>query len=166
MQEWTVLTLTQPYATLVVLGLKTIETRSWATKHRGPLLIHAGLGPGYFGSEAALWQCCLSEPCRTALAKHGIRNPGRLPRGAIIGRVELDDCWPTADDGYVVTVDDGVMGFNIWPAVAAEELAFGDYTSGRQAWLFSEPRQFATPIPARGRPGLWKWEGEIADVER
>lgn len=36
------LTLYQPWATLVALGVKTIETRSWATKYRGPLAIHAG----------------------------------------------------------------------------------------------------------------------------
>src|SRR5579872_5081015 len=35
------LTLRQPYATLICLGLKQIETRRWATYHRGPLLIHA-----------------------------------------------------------------------------------------------------------------------------
>lgn len=36
-----VLTLWQPWASLVALGVKTIETRSWATKHRGRIAIHA-----------------------------------------------------------------------------------------------------------------------------
>ena len=36
-----VLTLHQPYASLIALGLKTIETRSWSTKYRGPLAVHA-----------------------------------------------------------------------------------------------------------------------------
>lgn len=36
------LTLHQPWASLIALGYKTIETRSWATSHRGPLAIHAG----------------------------------------------------------------------------------------------------------------------------
>ncbi len=36
------LTLWQPWASLVALGVKTIETRSWSTKYRGPLAIHAG----------------------------------------------------------------------------------------------------------------------------
>lgn len=36
------LTLHQPWASLVALGVKTIETRSWATRYRGPLAIHAG----------------------------------------------------------------------------------------------------------------------------
>jgi hypothetical protein len=38
------LTLTQPWATLVAIGAKTIETRSWPTSYRGPLAIHAAKG--------------------------------------------------------------------------------------------------------------------------
>lgn len=36
-----VLTLHQPWASLIALGVKTIETRSWSTQYRGPLAIHA-----------------------------------------------------------------------------------------------------------------------------
>lgn len=36
-----VISLLQPWATLAVIGQKKIETRSWSTKYRGPLLIHA-----------------------------------------------------------------------------------------------------------------------------
>jgi hypothetical protein len=35
------LSLYQPYASLIAIGAKTIETRHWATKYRGPLAIHA-----------------------------------------------------------------------------------------------------------------------------
>lgn len=159
MIEWTVLTLTQPFATLVVLGLKQIETRGRATAHRGPLLIHAGLGPGYFGSEAALWDFCLSEPCRRPLAQHGIWNPGRLPRGEIIGSVDLRDCRPTAGprgaEGTGPKYADWVHD------LSAQERAFGDYTPGRWGYLLAEPRQLATPIKARGMPGFWRWRGEV-----
>lgn len=31
----------QPWAQLIVLGLKDIENRRWSTQYRGPLLIHA-----------------------------------------------------------------------------------------------------------------------------
>ncbi|MGI6375172.1 MAG: ASCH domain-containing protein [Anaerolineae bacterium] len=33
----------QPWADLIVLGDKDIENRSWTTRHRGRVLIHAGL---------------------------------------------------------------------------------------------------------------------------
>ena len=37
------LTIQQPWASVITMGVKTIETRSWSTKYRGPLAIHAGL---------------------------------------------------------------------------------------------------------------------------
>ena len=36
-----VLSLIEPYATLIKNGVKTIETRSWKTNYRGKLYIHA-----------------------------------------------------------------------------------------------------------------------------
>jgi hypothetical protein len=41
---WKGLTLLQPWASLIALGVKTIETRSWSTSWRGGLVIHAGKG--------------------------------------------------------------------------------------------------------------------------
>ena len=39
-----VITLKQPWATLVAEGLKKYEFRSWKYSYRGELLIHAGKG--------------------------------------------------------------------------------------------------------------------------
>ena len=39
-----VLTIKQPYATLIAEGIKEYEFRTWKTKYRGELLIHAGKG--------------------------------------------------------------------------------------------------------------------------
>lgn len=36
------ITIRQPWASLIAAGVKTIETRSWSTRYRGPLLVHAG----------------------------------------------------------------------------------------------------------------------------
>ena len=57
------LTLHQPWANLVALGHKQIETRSWATKYRGALAIHAGK---YF--PPANRNLISSEPFLSALA--------------------------------------------------------------------------------------------------
>jgi hypothetical protein len=65
------LTVLQPWAHLVASGIKTIETRTWATSYRGPLLIHAG-------------QRVLEDVCATK----GISSAG-LDRGAIIAVTEL-----------------------------------------------------------------------------
>ena len=39
------LTLRQPWASLIADGRKTIETRTWRTRYRGPLAIHASARP-------------------------------------------------------------------------------------------------------------------------
>jgi hypothetical protein len=36
------LSIRQPWAHLIVAGIKQIENRTWTTRYRGPLLIHAG----------------------------------------------------------------------------------------------------------------------------
>ncbi len=37
------LSIRQPWVELILLGRKTIEVRSWTTRHRGPLWLHAGM---------------------------------------------------------------------------------------------------------------------------
>lgn len=36
------ITIRQPWAGLIAVGEKVYETRSWPTKYRGPIAIHAG----------------------------------------------------------------------------------------------------------------------------
>lgn len=38
-----ILTLKEPFATLICNKVKTIETRSWRTNYRGEIYIHAGI---------------------------------------------------------------------------------------------------------------------------
>ena len=67
------ITIRQPWAELIVRGEKDVENRSWRTKHRGPLLIHAG-----------------AQAYRESFAEHGV--PDDAERSAIIGVVEVVDC--------------------------------------------------------------------------
>jgi len=78
------LTLTQPWAYLVAVGAKTIETRSWRATYRGPLAIHAAKG---FPREAI--ELCFKEPFASVLKQFGVRTPGDLVRGAIIATCRL-----------------------------------------------------------------------------
>src|SRR5581483_12167599 len=100
--KYKVLTLTQPWATLVAIGAKQIETRSWPTKYRGPLLIHAGAGLGPGGKEAYVERCTASEPIYKALNDAGLVpftwDPDALlalPRGAIVAACVIDSVIPT-----------------------------------------------------------------------
>lgn len=47
------LTLTQPWATLVITGRKRFETRGWRTGYRGQIAIHAAKGMPGWAKEAA-----------------------------------------------------------------------------------------------------------------
>ena len=42
MDTWQTISIKQPWAALLVAGVKTVEVRTWSTTLRGPVLIHAG----------------------------------------------------------------------------------------------------------------------------
>lgn len=60
------LTLTQPWASLVALGEKRIETRSWGTSYRGELAIHAAASiPPAWSAEGVGWVPALERRFRS-----------------------------------------------------------------------------------------------------
>lgn len=130
------LSLLQPWATLVVIGVKTIETRSWGTKYRGPILIHASQGKA--GSIFA------SEPP----FKKYIHEFKKLPFGSIIGQATITN---------VIRVEDLGMNVELINRLTMEEKAFGDYSEGRYAWILEDAVQFDNPIPARGTLSIWEY---------
>lgn len=155
------ITLTQPYATLVALGSKRIETRSWSTSYRGPLAIHAGAGLGPVGGKAGLYDLAFSDPdgfFYQALKRANVFCIDDLPRGAIVATCELVDC-------RLIGVSYGIPALiheeDVPSIVGATEQAFGDYSPGRYAWLLADVKALAEPIPARGALGLWNWEGSL-----
>ena len=160
------ITLTQPWATLVAIGAKQIETRSWATRYRGPLAIHAAAGLGPVGGRRGLVRVLCGSPFQNTLGPiygYGVMNIDAMPRGAIVARCELVDCVPSekimaAFGAY--GPEDQTGGRVLWP-LTDQELAFGNYAPGRYAWLLADARPLATPIPARGQLGLWNWEGSL-----
>src|SRR5207245_1453211 len=85
------LSLIQPYATLVAIGAKPIDTRSWKTDYRGPLAIHASVG---FPRDYRI--LCDLEPFHRVLEAAGIRSWRELPLGAVLCSCRLADCRPTS----------------------------------------------------------------------
>ena len=70
-----VLTIKQPWATLIMQGNKRYEFRSWQTKYRWELLIHAG-----------------KEIDKEAMKRLSKYLPKELPVEKILGKVTLVDC--------------------------------------------------------------------------
>lgn len=79
------LTVRQPWAWLEVKGFKKVENRTWETKYRGPLAIHAGLTYGWALGEDETLRVIEGTP---------LPPPADLVYGGIIGLVDLVDCVP------------------------------------------------------------------------
>lgn len=143
------LSLTQPWATLVAIGAKRIETRSWHTTYRGRLAIHAAKGLGSVGGHSGLIDLCLRPPFAAALLAGGKGRivPGDdLPLGAIVATANL-----------VLVEDSRHAEGTLRRYGAPHERAFGDYSPGRYLWVLRDVRALPEPIPARGAMGLWEW---------
>ena len=76
-----VITIKQPWATLIVEGYKRFEFRSWKTNYRGDILIHAGKG--------------IDKEAMERLKKY---LPDEIPIGKIIGTATLTDCVPMSKE--------------------------------------------------------------------
>lgn len=75
-----VLSIRQPYAWLIIAGLKPVENRTRPLRYRGPLLIHAGR------KRAATPLSEIERSFGVRIPEHGLRF------GGIVGIVELVDC--------------------------------------------------------------------------
>jgi activating signal cointegrator 1 len=170
------LTLTQPWATLIAIGAKHIETRSWATSYRGPLAIHAAAGYGKGGARGHKALCgtepfcsVLNAACKQhyddldksvgvlrAMAEHPF-----MPMGAIVATGYLVGCeetdWVVENNGIYKIIG----GKRRHWALTDQERAFGDYSPGRYAWLLADVQALPEPIPAKGALGLWQYAGTL-----
>lgn len=142
-----VLSIMQPWATLLCMGAKKIETRSFDTKYRGPLLIHA--------SATRINRKMTADLQKNPLFNKYVPDIGNLPRGVIIGKVNLDEC---------KTIQDIRKGWDFKKTFGPEweEFCFGDYSAGRRGWIMSKPELFATPVEAKGQLGIWETRNKRA----
>lgn len=75
-----VITIKQPFASLIAEGLKEYEFRTWRTKYRGEVLIHAGKG--------------VDKKAMKKFEKYNLDYPS----GCIIAKVKLTDCIEVNDE--------------------------------------------------------------------
>ncbi|MGD9567548.1 MAG: ASCH domain-containing protein [Sedimentibacter sp.] len=150
------ITIWQPWATLLAIGAKKYETRSWATNYRGPIAIHAANKPYKPIIEE------LPDEVKAALGNYFDFKHEILHTGAIIATAELVGCWEIAEDpngpficrpffGDTTDKPDELI-------VRGNELLFGDYTLGRYAWEFRNMIMLDKPIPAKGKQRLWNFD--------
>lgn len=159
-KEARILSLWQPWASLVALGLKKYETRSWGTNYRGRIAIQAtAKQPICVSAELErIWRTSgfsLDFKRAFAVDDRGFRLP--LPQGCIVAIADLTDC---------LQMTTRFRGDAMWQKLAypepllpiseqaSLEVAVGDWQPGRYAWKLENVHALAEPVPCRGAQGL------------
>lgn len=141
-----ILTVKQPWASLIVHGIKNIENRTWKTSFRGRILIHASKNGVKDG-----WRALSQDQIREASNKGLIGYKyDELPSSAIIGSVEIVGCvvnhpsiWAEKTPNYVSRLSP-----RIHENVTGEKVIYN--------WVLANPIMFSKPIPMKGKLGLWE----------
>jgi hypothetical protein len=148
---WRGLTLMQPWASAVMLLGKDVEnrpTRCPAELVGKRIAVHAGLEV----DETAL------EYLSRFRHRRGWRELGQLPRGVILGSVQLVGCISEAPDGTVA----GNAAPYDWPCLLEALKSWWRQPDARWQWALREPQVLAEPVPCRGQQGLWRVPVEAA----
>lgn len=127
-----VLSLTEPYASLIKENKKMVETRSWKTNYRGELYIHVS---------------------KTKISKIDLQNKElmsliddkKLNYGKIICKCKLVDCRLMTKE-YIKDMKNNNH----------QEYICGEYEEGRYAWILRDV-EVIEPIAAKGRLGIWNY---------
>lgn len=128
-----VLSIIEPWATLIKEGKKVIETRSWKTSYRGELYIHA------------------SNKKIKKSDTHIIELLKLIPNielgfGHILCKCKLIDCI-YMDQEFLDKIQKNT-----------QEYLCGEYSLGRYAWVLEDIVPLDEPIPAKGHLNIWNYE--------
>ncbi len=132
-----VLSLTEPFATLIQEKKKLVETRSWKTDYRGELYIHA--------SQTKPSKNDLDDKELMSLVEDKNMN-----FGYIICKCNLVDCIYMTKE-YVEQ-----MKKNNY-----QEYICGEYKEGRYAWVLEDIISLEKPIKAKGQLNIWNYYSEL-----
>lgn len=135
------LTIQQPWAGLLVLGIKQFETRNWNTKHRGTLVIHSSAKMTTEGKELLEW---LKKDNRDKFFEGSRELTVCTDLGKVIGQVEVVD----------------TVSSNEASGIANTEKMLGDFGPDRWLWKCENPIVYILPVPAVGKLSIWNWEPE------
>lgn len=135
-----VLSVKQPWASLLLSGVKKYECRGWGPRRPGVMLLHASSGksPGMPElREDRLYQRAVREA--------GMEDESCWPASAIIGAVEVVRVWKPERLPKLSAMDEFLVG----------EL------EDSYLWEVARRWPFATPIPCHGKLNLWRPGSEL-----
>lgn len=152
LKEYRVISLWQPWASLIAFGEKNLETRSKKCSfknYRGEVLIHAAK---HIDIEA-----CKEKHIRDALARHGVTVPSELPTGCIIAKTDIVERGMVAINHEPINKS-ALIQFMVSEAIVVHtnEYHFGDYSEDRTILKLKDTVKLKDAIQARGMQGLWR----------
>lgn len=132
------ISLIQPWGTLIYDEIKTIETRTWGTEHRGDLLICAGkkFQHDYSDIEADL--------LKKVFRAHGYKPKLEHKQGVALCVVKLIHVRDMTEDDVLMAC---------YPC-----------TPGRKAWLITEVRP-VKPVPIKGKLSLFDVDDSLIKID-
>ncbi|MDP9902641.1 ASCH domain-containing protein [Variovorax ginsengisoli] len=121
-------TICQPYPRLIMIGVKHAENRTWSTRYRGPLAIHAGKSRLYLVDDDET---------------EAIESGGPLVFGAVVALCTLAGCV------HVSQIHCGMLDEQ-FPQLRDRAHCYGPF-----CWVLTDVRRLVTPLPWRGAQGLF-----------
>lgn len=125
-----VISIQEPYATLIVKGHKKIETRSWKTNYRGELYIH---------TSSSIYKGNIDNTYKYI-------NKDDLSFGYIIGKCRLVDCVLMTEE-FINKIKN------------TKEYELGIYEVGRYAWILEDIVSI-DKIKTKGKLNIWEYKGD------
>lgn len=177
MGEVKAITILQPYASLILAGVKHYETRSWDTPYRGRIAIHSGKGKPYE---------CGAEFYDRASRLLGGREMEELPKGQVIAIATLNEIYRVTSNGQYGTPQeekwmesgaalnpDGTpkrdkdghrIGWMEKPMPDEQEQYFGHFGVGFYAWELTDITPLPRPITYRGNQRIWEIPDDLIEA--
>ena len=140
------ISLWQPFASLIFARKKKHDTRSFRAiaRHDGErLVIHAA-------KKMLPDELLTPELHALCVETFGPDYRETLPRGVLLGTVELGYCRSSSDIRHTLDADD---------------FAAGDWTDGRYGWELRNPQALPSPISAKGQQGWWSTDPQLLNQE-
>jgi hypothetical protein len=159
------ISLWQPWASLIAVGAKPFETRTWPPSRSllgTRIAIHAAATRKGMEDVFDAFPSIDTRPFVDALAKGGYQSLDTLPFGAVICTVELTGAYRVGSHGedrgrpvfFFASMLAGSRSINSYMPIDP----FGDYTPGRWIWRLDNVQRLDPPVPAKGAQGVWNWE--------
>ena len=139
-----VISIWQPFASLLMHRHKICETRTWPCP---PALIGQRIGIASTKVMKADQRAVITDPQLVAeYQRTGMPDIEELPHGCILGTVRIVSCEEITARTLQI--------------IPSNEYAFGFWEPGYWAWRTADPEIWKTPVPVQGRQGIWDFNDE------